>query len=255
MVMAIENTPHGLSGQSPHHHQCEHRDDDHHDDEGPDQSGGAAGGAKLVAGHLAKRTTPSPGGDPQHQVVLHRTGEHRAEDDPDAAGQVAHLGGQYRPDEWSGSGDGGEMMAEQHTPVGRHVVGAVVKDLRRGGVVVAGVDDLCLDQPRIEPVSDDIGADRRDDEPHRVYRLAPNEGDDRPGHRAEYGDHSENDLVPGADGRAVDDRDGRQVGVGVDVAQVPVMGVGGRRPVRWCCHGTSLHDPPFQRHPTRPTFG
>ena len=73
-------------------------------------------------------------------------------------------------------------------------------DFCRRGVVVARMDDLRLDQPRIEPVSDDVGADRRDDEPHRVDRLAANEGDDRPGHRAEYGDRAEEDFVPGADG-------------------------------------------------------
>jgi hypothetical protein len=91
------------------------------------------------------------------------------------------------------------MMAEQHPPVGRDEVDPVVENFGRCGVVVARANDLRLDQPRIEPVPDDVGADRRDDEPHRVDRLAADEGDDRPGHRTQYGGCSKDDLVPGMD--------------------------------------------------------
>ena len=91
------------------------------------------------------------------------------------------------------------MVTEQHPPVGGHVVSAVFQDFGRGGVVIARLDDLRLDEPRIEPVPDDVGADGRDDEPDRVDRLAADEGDDRPGHRTEQGDQPEDDLVPGAD--------------------------------------------------------
>ena len=138
-------------------------------------------------------------------------------------GRVAHLGGQHRSDEWSGSGDGGEMVAEQHPPVGRHVVGAVVENFGRRGVVVARADDLHFDQPGIEPEADDVGADRRDHQPHRVHRLAPGERDDRPGDRTDHGDDAEDDLVPDGDGGAVDDRDGWQVVVGADVADIFVV--------------------------------
>ena len=124
-------------------------------------------------------------------------------------GQIAHLGGQHRADEWPGPGDGGEMMAEQHSPVGRHVVGAVVENFGRCGVVVARANDLHLDQPGIEPESDDVRADRRDDKPDRVDRLAASERDDRPADGADHGDDGEDDLVPDGDGGAVDDRDGR----------------------------------------------
>ena len=223
MVMAMENTPHGLLASRLHHHQRQHRDQDHHDDEDADQGGGRRRGAEFVAGHLAQRTAPSPGGDPQHQVVLHAAGEHGADDDPDAAGQIAHLGGQHRTDEWPRPGDGGEMVAEQHPPVGRHVVGAVVEDFGRGGVVVARAHDLHLDQPGIEPESDDVGADRGDHEPHRVHGLAAGERDDRPGDGADHGDDAEDDFVPNGDGGAVDDRDGRQVVIGADVADVFVV--------------------------------
>ena len=131
------------------------------------------------------------------------------------------------------------MMAEQHPPVGRHVVGAVLQYLGGRGVVVARADDLLLDQPRIEPVGDDVGADRGDHEPDRIDRLAADERDDRPGDRAEHGDDREDDLVPGGDGGAVDDRDGRQVGIGADVADVFVVVSTVLRTNPSSCHGAA----------------
>jgi hypothetical protein len=105
-------------------------------------------------------------------------------------------------------------------------------------VVVAWPNDLRLDQPRVEPVSDDIGAQRCDDEPDGVDRLAAHKGDDRPGNGADDGDECEDNFVTGADRRAVDDGHRREVGVIVDVAQVVV---GGGRGLRGCCHCVSCH--------------
>ena len=45
----------------------------------------------------------------------------------------------------------------------------------------------------------------------------------RPGDGADHGDDSEDDLVPDGDGRAVDDRDGWQVVVGADQADIFVV--------------------------------
>src|SRR5689334_3824906 len=132
------------------------------------------------------------------------------------------------------------MMAEQHPAVRRHKVGAVLEKLGRRRVVVARTDDLHLDQPRIEPVSDDVRTDRRDDNPYRVDRLAPGERDDRPGDGAEHRDDAEHDLVPRGDRGAVDDGDGWQVFVGMDVADVVA--------VLSDCHGGN----PTRAKPTAP---
>ena len=98
-------------------------------------------------------------------------------------------------------------------------------------MVVARADDLHLDQPRIEPEADEVGADRRDHEPDRVHGLAAQERDDRPGDGTDRGDGAEDDPVPGGDGGAVDDRDGRQVVVGADVADPIVVLSGWEHPV------------------------
>ena len=191
--------------------------------------------------HLTQRAAPSSGGDPQHEVVLHTSGEHRADDDPDGAGQITHLHRQHRADERTRARDRGEVMAEQHAPVGRHVVGVVLEHLGRRCVVVARTDDLHLDQPRVEPEADHVGADRRDDEPHRVDRLPAEERDDRPGDRTEQRDDPEDDLVSGGDRRSVDDRYRRQVLLGADVGDVAVVFLDAlRRCGGGCSHGLSL---------------
>ena len=79
-------------------------------------------------------------------------------------------------------------MAEQHPPVGRHVIGVVLEYLGGSGIVVARLDDVHLDQSRVEPEPDHVGADRGDDEPHRIDRLSAEERDDRPRDRAHHRD-------------------------------------------------------------------
>ena len=193
-----EHAP-GALGEGVDDDEREDRQQDHHDHQHADDRGDATDRAQLVAGHLAERAAAAPDRDGQHQVVLHATRDQRADDDPDGAGQVAHLHGEHRPDQWTGAGDRREVMTEQHPSIGRHVVGAVVEHLCRGGLVVAGLDDLHLDEAGVEPVSDDVGAHRGDDEPDGADRLPAEEGDDRPGHRAEQCDDGEDDLVLGGD--------------------------------------------------------
>ena len=232
MVMVMEKTPQGLSASaltttsastasrklipSPKLKprirerrpplQRQRREQDRHDHQHADNGGHTADGAQLVAGHLAQRASAPACRNGQHQIVLHAAGDHRADDDPDGAGQIAHLGGQHRTHQRTRTGDGREVVTEQHPAVGRHVVGAVLEDLGRGGVVVPGFDDLHLDQPGIEPEADDVGADGGDDEPDRVDGLTTEEGDQRPGDGTDDGDGPENQFVPGGDGGAVDDR-------------------------------------------------
>ena len=44
--------------------------------------------------------------------VVDGPGNHRTDDDPECAGQVAELGGEDRPEQGTGSGDGCKMMAK-----------------------------------------------------------------------------------------------------------------------------------------------
>ena len=75
---------------------------------------------------VAQRAAVAARGDEQHDEVLHRAGEHDAGQDPQHAGQVAHLRRQHRADQRTRARDRGEVVAEQHVFVGRHIVEAVV---------------------------------------------------------------------------------------------------------------------------------
>src|SRR5208282_5808872 len=94
-----------------------------------------------------------------------------------------------------GAGDGGEMMAEQHIAVGRHVIEAIVATI--GGRLPRRVDPQHLvgNEQRVEAVGDEVDAHRRDHEPRRVDRLAAGEGDDAERHRAQQDDSTPQQLV------------------------------------------------------------
>src|SRR5438270_14033113 len=53
-------------------------------------------------------------GSYQHSEVLHATGQHSADQEPQESGCESELRGKSGPHKWSGAGDGGEVMPEQH---------------------------------------------------------------------------------------------------------------------------------------------
>ena len=104
------------------------------------------------------------------------------------AGQVTHLRRQHRPDQRAGAGDRREVVAEEHTPVHRHVVLAVLVVLGGRRAPVVRLCDALLDVGRVEAVGDEVGADGGEDEPDRVDRLAADQGDHHPRQAAEQRD-------------------------------------------------------------------
>ena len=110
-------------------------------------------------------------------------------------GQIAHLRGEHRADQRAGAGDGGEMMAEQHVAVGRHVIEAVVVAIRRRRPLRVDAEHLVGDEQRVEAVGDEVDAHRGDDEPGGVDRLAAGERDDAECDRAQQDDDTPEQLV------------------------------------------------------------
>src|SRR5919112_926614 len=78
------------------------------------------------ARHLPERLTVPPQGEEERRHVLHRAGEDDADDDPDRPRQEAHLGRQDWPDERPRSRYGREVVPEEHPPIHRLEVPAVV---------------------------------------------------------------------------------------------------------------------------------
>ena len=53
---------------------------------------------------------------------MYGPGQDRAEDDPDRAGQITELGGQDRPQERPGRGDGREVVSKQNVFIRFHII-------------------------------------------------------------------------------------------------------------------------------------
>ena len=153
--------------------------------------------ADLLARHLPERLAVAPHRAEQDHEILHRAAEHGADDDPQRARQVAELRRQRRAHQRSGSGDGREMVAEDDPLVGRLEVVAVAQALGRRRPLVVERHDLGGDEPRVEAVADEIGADGRHHQPHAVDRFAALECDvgERRGSSATYRDPEQQPQV------------------------------------------------------------
>ena len=160
-----------------HDHEAQHGAQDHHDEQGADEGGEAAEGPELIARHLPDAAAVAARGHQQHRHVLHATAEHRADEDPQRPGQVAELGGERRPDEWPGTGDGGEVMSEDDRAVRGHEVTPVVQPLRGRCPGRIHVQYAGGDPGGVEAIAEQVDADRGGDDPQRVDRLVPVQGD------------------------------------------------------------------------------
>ena len=125
--------------------------------------------AHLHADQFAERAPVAAHRDEQDHEILHRARQHDADEDPQRAGQIAHLRGQHRPDQRPRAGDRGEMVAEQDAPVGRDVIEPVgaANRRRRSRRIDAAARGVAMNL-RVEAIRDQIGAERRGDDPQRV---------------------------------------------------------------------------------------
>jgi len=112
----------------------------------------------------------------------------RADDDPQGPREVAELSRQDGADERSGSGDGGEVVAEDDPFVGGLVVMAVAQAFRGRGALVVEGHDARGDEAGVETVSREVSAGCRRHQPEAVDRLATLDCDDAQTHSRGDGD-------------------------------------------------------------------
>ncbi len=82
------------------------------------------------------------------------------------------------------------MMAEQHPPVGRHIVHAVVVAFGRGLARVVESQYALGNEPAIEAVSDEINDEGRSHEPHGIDTFTASEREPGEGDSAGSGQHA-----------------------------------------------------------------
>ena len=126
---------------------------------------------------------------------MHGAAECRAHEHPQHAGQVAELRGEHRPDERAGTGDGGEVVAEDDPLVRLHVVLAVLVALGGRGAKFVECEDLGHEPRGVEAVADGEHADRGDDHPEGVDGFAARPREDGDGGGAERGDAGPKDRA------------------------------------------------------------
>ena len=80
------------------------------------------------------------------------TGEDAADEDPQGAGQITELSGNDRAYERAGTGNSGEVMAEDDVLIGRHVVVTVFEAEGRCDLVLVDRQDFGGNESAIETV-------------------------------------------------------------------------------------------------------
>ena len=96
---------------------------------------------------------------------MHRARQGGADQDPEKPGQVAELRRQHRADQGAGAGDRREMMSEQYPAVGRVIITAVFKTVRRSHAAGIQAQYLGGYERAVETVSDDVNAGGGNDYP------------------------------------------------------------------------------------------
>ena len=106
--------PPGALGEGVDDDDAEAGDRDDDDEQHGDRAGDAGHGSDLGARDLGERPAAAARRRPQDGHVVHGAGKTAAGDQPEESGRVAPLRGQRRPDQRSGAGNRGEVVAEEH---------------------------------------------------------------------------------------------------------------------------------------------
>ena len=162
----------GRFGQGLDHNQRQHCQQDEHDEEGAEQGDHAGYLPQLGFDQIAQRTAVAPRGNEQHGEILHRAGKHDASQQPQHAGHIAHLRGQYRADQRTGSGNRGKVMTEQYVFVGWHIVQPVVELVGRRHAGRVQPQYPAGNELAVKAVGDGVDADRGDHDPDGADRFA-----------------------------------------------------------------------------------
>ena len=184
-----EQSP-GTVAQRVDDDQAEHGEEDDHDREDRDHRRRTGERADLVLAPSG-RATCRRGASTRQRITKSCTAP------PKITPAISHIVPGRKPncaasvgtDQRPGAGDRREVMAVEHPPLRRHEVAPVVEPLGRRGPPPVETHHAIGDEPRVEAIRDDVGADARDDDPRRVDRLAARERDERKRDSPEDGDN------------------------------------------------------------------
>ena len=146
-----------------------HQQDEQHGDH-RDQSGERA---DLGARDIGQRAAFVADGGDQHREVLHASGQHGADQQPEKSRRESELRGQRRADQRAGSGDGGEVVSEQHPARRRHVVVTVLKRVSGSGAAIVERQRLGGDERAVVTIREGVNAECTQNDGEGVHRQPP----------------------------------------------------------------------------------
>ena len=129
------NVPHGLPFECIDDHQTHHGQQNDHDQQDSTSETNPPTlpiSSRAIWPRIFRRGAWSE----QNDEVLHGAAEHGAEEDPEVPGKIAELRGQGGTHQRAGSGDGGEVVAEEDPFVGGLEIHAVAQTFGGGGAPV-----------------------------------------------------------------------------------------------------------------------
>ena len=137
-------------------HEHAHRQRDQKEDEQMKQRPGPPSDQAL--GHLAERQAPGADRDGEGAEVVHGAHEDGAQHDPRQGRKPAPDDGDGRTEQRRQTGDGGELVPEQHVAVGRRVVDVVAQPMRRRRPFVVEREQAAGEMPGVEAPGGPVGA-------------------------------------------------------------------------------------------------
>ncbi len=118
--------------------------------------------------------------------------EDGAEQNPKGTGQIAELRGQGGPDERTGPGDSGKVVAEQDPFVRRLKIVPVIEAFGGSSAAVVQCHDLRRDKFRVEAKTEYKSGGGSSDQPETIDGLAARSGNEADGDRSEDADERPN---------------------------------------------------------------
>src|SRR6185312_6993777 len=179
----------GTGFERVHNNQRNHSQQKHDDADDRDERDGAGSLAYLLAGHLAEGFAVTTNGEQQDHEVLHAAAEDRAGKNPDGSGKITELSGEHRPNQRSGTGNGCEMMAEDHPLVGGHEIAPIFQALSGSGALGIKAKNFRRDKFAVETITQRITAQGGDNDPHGIdsFAAAQSDGGKSKGAQGSYG--------------------------------------------------------------------
>src|SRR5262249_55897637 len=140
--------------------------------------------------HFCERFTVAAHREKQNYKILHAAAEDGAGNDPQRSWQVAKLRCEHRTYERAWSRDRREMVSEDNPLVGRDKVASVVEAFGWSGAKWINYKKFCGDESAVKAISDSIGRDGGDHQPHGIDLLAAMQCDGGESESAEQADEN-----------------------------------------------------------------